>query len=342
MRRLTVIVLLAAAFAIATVGVVFVRDLVADPPSASCQAPPTAFGPSISVAGHHQIAIDYVCAGASQSGTLYLSAGPGPYPVAVWVHGAGPATSLSFGGVIAPLVDSGVAVFSYDKRGVGESQGACCPGDNGHFNLLTADVVGAIAALASRSDVRRDEIGLIGASQAGWIAPKATVDSGKVAFIALASATPVSERLTNTYERLARGDEGRLAKDEISRRLATAGASGFDPLPFLQQMTVPSLWMFGTEDDRVPVTESIALLDQLKSRGKDITIVTFPGAGHGLLDTPPSAPNAPPTLVDWILKHVHPASRYAYVPLLECRVTSHAPAAMRSALETSARSSDSA
>ena len=308
MRRVIVVVLLAALLAVVTVGVVFVRDLIADPPDASCQAPAAAFGPPVSVAGHQEVAVEYTCAGAVQRGTLYLPEGPGPHPAVIWVHGAGPAMRLGFGGVIKPIVDSGVAAFSYDKRGVGESEGSCCPGDNGHFNLLAADVAGAVAAVASRADVRRDEIGLVGASQAGWIAPKATVQSGTVAFIALAGATPLTERLTNLYERLARGDEGRLSKDEISRRLAAAGPSGFDPLPYLRQTAVPSLWMFGTEDDRVPVNESIALLDRLKSEGKDITTVTFPGAGHGLLDTPPSAPNAPQTLVDWILKRVHPAT----------------------------------
>jgi hypothetical protein len=309
MRRLVGIVLFVAALGAVVVGVVFLLDLITDPPNASCQAPPTTFGPPIAVAGHQEIVVDYSCGGALQEGTLYLPARPGPHPAVVWVHGAGPEKRLRFGGVLVSLVDSGVAVFSYDKRGVGESQGTCCPGDNGHFNLLSADVVGAVAALASRADLRRDEIGLIGASQAGWIAPKAAADSGAVAFIALASATPVSERLTSLYERLARGDQGRLSREEISLRLAAAGPSGFDSLPYLRQTTIPSLWLFGTEDDRVPVPESIALLDQLKKEGKDLTIVTFPGAGHGLLDIPPSAVNAPRTLVEWILKRVHAATR---------------------------------
>ena len=77
----------------------------------------------------------------------------------------GPEVRLRYGAFVATLVDAGIAMFSYDKRGVGESQGSCCPGDNGHFNLLSADVAGAVAALASRADVRADRIGLMGASQ---------------------------------------------------------------------------------------------------------------------------------------------------------------------------------
>ena len=211
---------------------------------------------------------------------------------------------LGFGGVVALLVNAGVAVFSYDKRGVGESQGSCCPGDNGQYNLLSADAAGAVTALASRAELQKDEIGFIGASQAGWIAAKAATMT-KVAFIALASATPMTERQANLYERLSRGDEGKLTSDEISRRIASAGRSGFDPLPFLREITAPSLWMIGTADDRIPVPETIALLNQLKQEGKDVEVVTFADAGHGLVDTPPTAPEAPSTLVNWVLKRVH-------------------------------------
>jgi hypothetical protein len=53
-----------------------------------------------------------------------------------------------WGGQLLPgLVDAGVEALSYNKRGVGESEGECCPGDTGHFNLLTADVVGAVQAV---------------------------------------------------------------------------------------------------------------------------------------------------------------------------------------------------
>jgi len=283
----------------------FVLDYLEDPPSASCSAPPTMFGPTVPAFNHGEVNIQFTCEGAAQAGTLYLPTGPAPHPAAIWVHGSGEATRLPLGGVVATLVDAGVAVFSFDKRGVGESQGHCCPGDNGRFNLLSADVQGAVAALATRSDLRPNEIGLIGASQAGWIAAKAAAMSGKVAFIALGSATPVTAKLTNLYERLARGDEGQLSKEEISRRLASAGPSGFDPLPYLRQLTAPSFWMFGTADDRIPVPESIVILEQLKKEGKPVEFISFADAGHGLLDTPPSHPDAPRSLVDWVLRRVH-------------------------------------
>ena len=280
-------------------------DYLADPPTASCANPPTTFGEKTDLFNHNEVAVQFTCEGKRQAGTLYLPSSAGPYPVAVWVHGAGPEPRLKFGDLIRSLANAGIAVFSYDKRGVGESEGSCCPGDNGRFNLLSADVAGAVDGLASRLDLRKDEIGLIGASQAGWVAAKAATMSGNVAFIALASATPLTERTANLYERLAGGAEGQLSKAEISRRLESAGSSGFDPLPYLRQLNIPSLWMLGTADDRIPVPESVARLEQLKKEGKDITIVTFSDAGHGLLDTPPTASDAPPTLVNWVVKQLH-------------------------------------
>jgi len=275
-----------------------------DPETARCDQPIATFSAARLLTDHREVDVHYTCEGAVQAATLYLPNGTGRHPALAWVHGAGDAQRLPYAfPLFKSLIQSGVAVLSYDKRGVGESEGVCCPGDSGHFNLLTADVVGAVGALRSRPDIDPRQIGLFGASQAGWIAPRAAVEA-HVALVALASAPTVTERTANLYERLASGAEGQLSRDEISRRLADARLDGFDPLPYLQQLSIPGLWEFGTADDRTPVDESIAILDGLMAAGKDITVLTFPKAGHGLLDTPPSDPNAGPAMVRWILDHL--------------------------------------
>ncbi len=175
--------------------------------------------------------------------------------------------------IFQTLVQSGVAVFTYDKRGV-------------------------------------NQIGLIGASQAGWIAPKAAVES-HAAFLGLASAGILSYGEVKAYAQLTGGSESDKpfpSKGEIAKRLQDAGPSGFDPKPVLEQLSVPALWLFGTADREVPVDQTVALLNTLKGEGKDFTIQVFPGAGHGLLDTPPTDPKAPTALVDWVLEHVHVTS----------------------------------
>jgi len=95
------------------------------------------------------------------------------------------------------------------------------------------------------------------------------------------------------------------SKEEIAKTLQDAGPSGADPRPYLEQLTIPALWLYVTADREVPVDQSVALLNTLKGHGKDFTIITFPDAGHGLLDSPPTDPQAPTTFVDWVLKQVH-------------------------------------
>jgi dienelactone hydrolase len=306
-RRAVVIAAAALAVVVGAAMLVYSRfgSGVDDPESARCPNPPITTGATRSLHDHVEIDSHFTCEGEALAGTVYLPLTSGRHPGVVWVHGGGEALRLGWGGDILPgLVRAGVVVFSYDKRGVGASGGKCCPGDTGHFNLLTADVVGAVSVLRHRPEVDPGRVGLAGASQAGWIAPRAA-NQAHVAFVALASAPAIPERIANLYERLSRGDEGRLSKEEISRRLRAAKNGGFDPLPDLEQMTMPSLWEFGTQDDRTPVDESRSVLEALKAKGKDITIVVFPNAGHGLLDVPPTDPTAPATMIDWVTKHSH-------------------------------------
>ena len=274
-----------------------------DPASARCDAPNVRFAQVVDRGDHREVVAHFRCEGTTLAGTVYLPRSRGPHPGVVWVHGAGEAPRLGFSGELLPsLVAADIAVFSYDKRGVGESGGECCPGDTGHFNLLTADAVGAVQALRERPEVDPARVGLAGASQAGWVAPRAAIDSD-AAFVALASAPTVPERVANLYERLSAGEDGELSREEIARRLEDADDRGFDPAPYLSKMTMPGLWEFGTADVNTPVPESIAILERLKSSGHDVTVVTFDGAGHGLLDVPPTDPDAVPRLVGWVMHH---------------------------------------
>ena len=152
----------------------------ADPADARCNAPSVSFDPAVVSSSHREFGVRFTCVGAQLAGTLNVPLGRGPFPAVVWVHGAGESARLPYDGapLVQALVDSGIAVLSYDKRGVGESEGECCPGDYGQFNLLAADVDGAVAALRSRPEIDPNRIGLLGASQAGWVVPLAAVGSG--------------------------------------------------------------------------------------------------------------------------------------------------------------------
>jgi uncharacterized protein len=281
-----------------------------DPGSARCPRPPVTFGKVAVFSDHREVSVRFTCVHAKLAGTLYLPRGAGRHPAGVWVAGSGPTPRLGFPkGALPALVRSGVAMLSWDKRGVGGSTGECCPGDDGHFNLLAADVDGALNALRDRRDVDRRRIGIVGASQAGWIAPLAAARFGHpLAFTALVDAPAVSHGEEKLYSRLT-GEEGGmpsgLSPEEIDRRLDEAGPSGFDPRPYLARMTSPGLWLYGGRDLSQPTSRSVAVLEHLRrTRAKRFTIRVFPQAGHGLLDVPPSDRRALPTLVRWVREQV--------------------------------------
>jgi uncharacterized protein len=281
---------------------------VSDPETARCISPNPTFAPPSTASDHREVAVHFTCEGATLAGTLYLPAkGDGAYPAVVWVHASGETRRLGYGNIVAPLVQKGIAVFSYDKRGVGESEGDCCPGDKGHFNLLAADADGAVLALRSRKDIDGARIGFYGASEAGWVVPLADARLRRpVAFVALASGPAATTGEEQVWSKAAGEEEpGPLTaekKAEATKKVEEAGPSGFDPAPYIIQMKGPGLWLFGGGDKSIPVERSMAVLDQMKGQGKDFTIVTFPSAGHGLLDVVPTAPKAPSTLVRWIIR----------------------------------------
>ena len=264
------------------------------------------------VGDHRELDIAFVSDGTTLAGTLFLPARDGTYPALVWVHASGELERLRYGDLVDAVVRSGVAFFSYDKRGVGESGGRCCPADDEdagdvEFGEQAGDAVAALEAVRAVPQIDPGHVGYLGVSQAGWIVPIAATRSSDVAFVVLVSGATVTTGEEQFYSQLT-GDADQTdqqQRSELSRQLAEHGASGFDPAPYLAEMTVPALWLFGSADGSIPTVESEAVLDGLKGEGKDFSYVVFDGAGHGLLDdSPPPPPEVIPTIVDWVVQHV--------------------------------------
>ena len=286
----------------------------ADPETARCNAPGLDFGSVRAYADHREVDVRFTCAGAELVGTLAIPPGPAPHPAAVWVHGSGESARLTYSGapLVRELVHEGVAVLSYDKRGVGESTGECCPGDSGHFNLLAADAAGALQAVAARPEIDRTRIGFIGASQAGWVVPLAAARGLRpVAFTALVDAPAVSAGEERMYSQMT-GEEGghpsEESRSDIIEQVRAAGPSEFDPGPLLEAQRFPSLWLYGAEDHSQPTTLDLEVLARLRAGNKGVKAIVFPDADHGLLDVPPSDPDALPTFVRWIHRTVDAGS----------------------------------
>ncbi len=80
------------------------------------------------------------------------------------------------------LTRRGIAVLRVDDRGVGKSTGSPAKATSKDF---VGDVLSGVDYLKSRKEINHDQIGLIGHSEGGLIAPMAAVESPDVAFIVL-------------------------------------------------------------------------------------------------------------------------------------------------------------
>jgi len=116
------------------------------------------------------------------AGKLTLPLSKGPHPAVVLIHGSGPEDRDYMGPWIDFFARQGVAVLSYDKRGVRGSTGDW---KRANFEDLAGDVLAAVQLLKNRKEIYPKQIGLWAISQGGWVAPLVASRSKDIAFIIL-------------------------------------------------------------------------------------------------------------------------------------------------------------
>jgi len=126
------------------------------------------------------------------AGTLTLPSGQGPFPAAILIAGSGPhdrdenvAGHRPFLVLADHLTRKGIAVFRYDKRGIGKSTGNY---DQATTEDFASDATAALDYLKSRKEINATKIGLIGHSEGGLIAPMIASRSSDVAWVVLLAA----------------------------------------------------------------------------------------------------------------------------------------------------------
>jgi dienelactone hydrolase len=220
----------------------------------------------------------------SLSYLLERPAGPGPFPAVVVGHGSGEVRKEASQFISTNMLARGFMVYRYDKRGVGESTGTYSnvgiTNSERMFADLSSDMAAGAEFLRLQPDVDRTRIGLIGASQAGWIIPLAARRTHP-AFMILIVGPTVTVGQEIYYSRFA--EETTTPFDELSKILKEyQGAHGYDPRPVLEELTTPGLWLLGGVDRSIPTIETVQILDQLIGSGKPYTRVIYPFSGHSL------------------------------------------------------------
>lgn len=127
--------------------------------------------------------------GVKLAGTLTLPRSQGPHPAVILITGSGSqdrdesvAGHRPFLVLADHLTRNGIAVLRVDDRGTGGSTLGSLKATSDNF---AGDVLAGIEYLKDRKEINAKEIGLIGHSEGGMIAPMAATRSNDVAFIVL-------------------------------------------------------------------------------------------------------------------------------------------------------------
>lgn len=137
--------------------------------------------------------------GITLAGTLTLPRKEGVFPVVVLISGSGPQNRNEevmghrpFLVLADHLTRNGIGVLRYDDRGVGKSTGEFRMSKLDDF---ASDVMSAIAYLRTRKEIDAQNIGLIGHSEGGIVAPMVASTSEDVRFIALLAGPGIDPRV---------------------------------------------------------------------------------------------------------------------------------------------------
>ena len=174
------------------------------------------------------------------AGTLTLPLKEGKHPAAILITGSGPQNrdenilGFKIFKIIAEhLSANGIAVLRYDDRGVAESTGKSV--DESTSEEFAEDVSAAMEFLKRRSDINAEQIGLIGHSEGGIVAPLTASKRTDVAYIVSIAGTGVNgaEIILEQTKliSLANGeDSARVNKDydetKVALYMIVNGASG--------------------------------------------------------------------------------------------------------------------
>ncbi|MGB5645966.1 MAG: alpha/beta hydrolase [Muriicola sp.] len=226
--------------------------------------------------------------GVKLAGTIYSP--NHPHSAVIIVHGSDQVPRMTkFAELLAA---NDILVLTYDKRGVGESGGVYAGPEVGTNNisvenlkLLAKDASSAVNVVYNK---RKDlPIGLIGASQAGWIIPIVASENPLVEFMVLLSCPTITtlEQLRFQFYTNGRTDfwdnhTEKDAREHIKNDPDKYQFETTDPKEILKTLSIPGLWIFGERDIQIPVKICIEHLNDLKLENKPFEYVLFPSLGH--------------------------------------------------------------
>ncbi|MFC5190142.1 alpha/beta hydrolase family protein [Algoriphagus aquatilis] len=238
--------------------------------------------------------------GATLSGSILKP--KNPLAAVVIIHGSDPVKrEIEFA---KRLAKEGIAVLTYDKRGVGESEGIYAgPSvgtnniDTTNLNLLSRDANEAVKAIQNYLNNKKIPIGLVGFSQAGWIIPITASKNPQIDFMVLFSCPTITTLEQLRFQFYTNGDtdfwDNHTEADALEHTKNDPDKYQFvptDPKKSLSKISIPGLWIFGEKDIQIPVKLCIEELNTFKVQGKPFEYALFPTLGHNTAFASNTAP----------------------------------------------------
>lgn len=271
---------------------------------------------------YHEKKVVFIDSNDTLSGILHLPKNSKePFPLLLFLHGDGEMPYDAYGyytPLWKSLAQNGIASFSWDKKGVGNSTGNWL---HQSMEMRADEVISAINEIQKQPSIKKDAIGIIGFSQGGWVLPIVAHKYSQVNFMISVSGAInwISQGEFFTKNRMLL--EGH-SQDEIDQTISDFHKSNntvlqnettyeeylsytkendspmskdrfifvkknwrSDARDYLKSIQCPTLAVFGEKDINVNINESIQVYREEFSRSgnTNLTIKTYPTGQHGIL-----------------------------------------------------------
>ncbi len=211
-----------------------------------------------------------------------VHADPGPAPLIVYYYGGATPTVRRFSGTHQVLAGNGYAVLVLNPRGaLGYGDGFADAHVDDWGPRASADILAGVGDfLASHGELDGKRVGIYGGSYGGFMTEYLISHSDRfAAAVAMYGISDIASYWGAGTWGYTYGDTALAGAFPWS---TSALFSGHSPLYAADRMETPLLLLHGLADINVPEGESEQLYTALRTLGRQVELVTFPGEDHGI------------------------------------------------------------